>query len=340
MATIAEVALGPERLHESCTRSTGASRGGAWRSRRRTTSHHGRTPDGDRHRGRWSPRSSPRRRQGRRTRSSTSPSARPPGPDARGGRAAGGAVPRRGRTHRAPPRRRDHRCAGPVGAASAAARGARRARGAPADGDAPADLREKALYLAARLLELVEATPVGGGYRAAQTASIRAGPSTRSSASSPRRGDRRWRRHVIAGGRSPTDGRVRETIAGRSRGSRSGGCARQRRRRHPAVPDRRRRRRVASRSSRSTPSTAQLEFARDYARRAQTSSITDSDVRAGGAPVRGRIPVSAREGRRTSHRRERLPRRHRRYGGLDVAESLRRGAPWTTPLRRSSSAPG
>jgi len=36
--------------------------------------------------------------------------------------------------------------------------------------DAPVDLREKALYLAARLLELVEATPAGGGYHAAQTA--------------------------------------------------------------------------------------------------------------------------------------------------------------------------
>ena len=38
------------------------------------------------------------------------------------------------------------------------------------DADAPADLREKALYLAARLLELVEATPAGSGYRAAQSA--------------------------------------------------------------------------------------------------------------------------------------------------------------------------
>lgn len=36
--------------------------------------------------------------------------------------------------------------------------------------DAPVDLREKALYLAARLIELVEATPVGGGYMAAQAA--------------------------------------------------------------------------------------------------------------------------------------------------------------------------
>ena len=38
------------------------------------------------------------------------------------------------------------------------------------DADAPVDLREKALYLAARLLELVEATPAGGGYHAAQSA--------------------------------------------------------------------------------------------------------------------------------------------------------------------------
>ena len=36
--------------------------------------------------------------------------------------------------------------------------------------DAPEDLREKALYLASRLLELIEATPAGGGYRAAQAA--------------------------------------------------------------------------------------------------------------------------------------------------------------------------
>jgi thymidine phosphorylase len=36
--------------------------------------------------------------------------------------------------------------------------------------DAPVDLREKALRLAARLLELVEAMPAGGGYHAAQAA--------------------------------------------------------------------------------------------------------------------------------------------------------------------------
>jgi thymidine phosphorylase len=38
------------------------------------------------------------------------------------------------------------------------------------DRDAPADLREKALYLAARLLELVGAATQSGGYRAAQEA--------------------------------------------------------------------------------------------------------------------------------------------------------------------------
>jgi thymidine phosphorylase len=38
------------------------------------------------------------------------------------------------------------------------------------DDDAPADLREKALYLAARLLELMDSVPSGAGYHAAQAA--------------------------------------------------------------------------------------------------------------------------------------------------------------------------
>jgi thymidine phosphorylase len=77
---------------------------------------------------------------------------------------------------------------------------------------APADLREKSLYLAGRVLELVEAVPAGGGYRAAQKA-LDGGDALRAlerivDAQGRRElpGEAR-RRHVVT---SPADGRLRE----------------------------------------------------------------------------------------------------------------------------------
>ena len=100
--------------------------------------------------------------------------------------------------------------------AAASVRASRRSTCSPccaARPDAPADLREKSLYLAARLLEMTGAVPPAGGYRAAQQAlDSGAAAAAPSSASSRRRARARCRRRrrssaLVA---APADGRIRE----------------------------------------------------------------------------------------------------------------------------------